>query len=178
MFLDYGKWKKKFEREIEQLRIEVAYYKNKGRDRPRARHHIAYNGVLLTQLTNGARISEAVEAVLKFVGNKSHEQAVEVRKRKRAKKRIIIIPRRLKQADFGVLRGKRPERVQFNTWAFARHHYGINTHSLRYAFVSHSNKRGVPATMTAHYIRHTNVGMIEHYSRDKEADEYFRKMIK
>ncbi len=43
--------------------------------------HLGYNSILLTQLSNGARISEAVEGVVKFMENSNREQRVRTRKR-------------------------------------------------------------------------------------------------
>ena len=176
--LKYEDWEKKLEDEIKALRIEKEYYELKGLKRSRTSLHLAYNAILLAQLVNGSRISEAVQAVMQFAADKKREQSVDARKRRAHKKaRIFIVPKTVKVGFFDVLEGRTEKQITNGVMQFALNHHHINTHSLRYAFVSYQNRKGTPATVTAGILRHSNVGMIEHYSRDQEADEIFRSMV-
>lgn len=177
--LRYEDWEAKLEEEIKRLKLEKEFYGLKGLDRSRTSLHLAYNAILLAQLINGSRISEAVQAVQQFAVDKKREQRVEARKRRAYKKaRLFIIPSTVKAGFFDVLQGRTEKQIINGVMQFALNHHRINTHSLRYAFVSYQNRKGTPATVTAGIMRHSNVGMIEHYSRDQEADELFREMLK
>ncbi|MCS7109149.1 MAG: hypothetical protein NZ911_07140, partial [Sulfolobales archaeon] len=51
-----------------------------------------YDSILLIQLRNGSRISEAVRAYLEFLRNRKYEQFVNLSKKRREEKRLMIIP--------------------------------------------------------------------------------------
>ena len=179
--LKYEEWVKIFEKEINRLKKEKEYADFKKLKKPRTRLHLAYNSILLTQLINGARISETIEALLKFAEDSKHEhyQYTEAKKRRAHKKdRIMHIPNIVTSNFIAYIKDRPVKQIQNGVMLFAMNQHHINTHSLRYAFVSYQNRNGTPATTTAGIMRHTNVGMIEHYSRDEEADEAFRKMMK
>jgi len=179
--LKYEEWVKKFENEIRRLKKEKEYADFKNVKKPRTELHLAYNSILLTQLMNGSRISETIEALLKFAADKKHEhcQYTGAKKRRRNKKdRIIIIPNIVTSNFISYIKDRSVKQIQNGVMLFAMNRWKINTHSLRYAFVSYQNRKGTPASVTAGIMRHTNVGMIEHYSRDEEADELFKEMMK
>lgn len=177
--LKYEDWEKKLEDEIRALKIEKEFYALKGLERTRTSLHLAYNAILLAQLVNGSRISEAVQAIIQFAADKKREQRVDARKRRAHKKaRIFIVPKTVKAGFFDVLKGRTEKQITNGVMQFALNHHRINTHSLRYAFVSYQNRKGTPATVTAGIMRHSNVSMIEHNSRDQEADDLFREMLK
>lgn len=178
-YLQYEEWLKKFETEIKALAVEKEYYALKGLNRSRARLQLAYSSILLCQLVNGSRISEAVQAVMQFATDKKREQYVAAKKRRAHKKdRLVIIPRVVRAAYLDVLKNKTERQIINSVVHFAHNHWHINTHSLRYSFVSFQNRNKTPATVTAGILRHTNVNMIEKYGRDAEADDFFKRMVK
>jgi hypothetical protein len=60
-----------------------------------------YDAVLLVQLGNGARISEAVKAFKHFLTSKSIELEVEASRKKRVEHRKIVVPRELLSVELG-----------------------------------------------------------------------------
>lgn len=197
--LDYDKTEKLFKDEIKHLLNEKENCEWK--KIPVPKHvglHLAYDSILLTQLVNGARISEAVDGILRFKENSERIQQVPARKRKKKVKvldkdgketgeikvvgrdvdRAIKIQKDVKVKYLKFLDGKTFEQIRNGVCLFMFNHHGANTHSLRYAWVSKQSKDEVPANITSSYMRHTNVGMIARYTRNSDADEYFDKKIK
>ena len=171
---------------------ELLEYKHKPAIK-RVNLQLAYNSILLTQLKNGSRISEAVDGILKFKEDKKREQKIRARKRKKRitdKKtgeikivgrdvdRWIIIPTKVKFNFLDGLNGKTFEQVRGGACLFAFNHHKINTHSLRYAFISWAGRNGKPAQHISKMIRHTNIGQILSYIREDEADDMLREMVK
>jgi sugar/nucleoside kinase (ribokinase family) len=63
-----------------------------------------YAYVLLIQLRNAPRASEAVEAAIKFADQSSNEVYVRVRKRRNGYKRLMVLPEELKAQDISICR--------------------------------------------------------------------------
>ncbi|MEM0303167.1 MAG: hypothetical protein QXI54_08385 [Archaeoglobaceae archaeon] len=127
--------------------------------------------ILITQLRNGSRISEAIEAISLFKSTGERELAVKVRK-KRGKEefRKMIIPEQIKANHIVEIPSK--EAVIM----FAKRRYDFNTHSLRYAFISYLAKRGVSPQIIAKITRHSKLDMILNYTQEKLADEILIKL--
>ena len=177
--LEYDDVEKSLKAEIKKLVMEKGYYKGKGKKMPsRSGIRLAYYGILYTHLINGSRISEAVDGVMNFRIDKKREQWVEARKRRKNKKnKLINIPTNIKVGFFDALEDKNFKQIHNGIILFTRNYLKINTHSLRYAWVSKQGKDNVPSNITSSYMRHTNPGMIERYTRDRDADEFFTKKI-
>jgi hypothetical protein len=104
-----------------------------------------YDAVLLVQLRNGARISEAVKAFKQFLTSKSIEFEVEVSK-KRVEHRKIVVPRELLSVELGPcmeLLSIEDKRLVSRLKVYSRYTYGFNTHSLRYVFITYLLRQGV-----------------------------------
>jgi len=192
--LNYDEYEKIIGNEIKTLKRDKEYYELKKKPIPHdIQLHLAYNCILLTQLMNGSRISEAVEAILNFKEDSNREQKIRARKRKREKRDkktgemkvighdvlvLVVIPTEVKRQHLNGLNGKSAKQVQNGTALFALNHYKINSHSLRYAWISKMGKLGKPAHLISKAIRHTNVSMIEHYTQEDEADDMKREFVK
>ena len=136
----------------------------RAKDGIRAMKRLAFLSVLLVQLRNGSRISEALDGVRLWADTGKVELEVRVRKtvlkknmvgdwEKKAKKRDIVIPKELDRLDKakikGVIDGVSSEKVS----VFAIQVFKWNSHSLRYAFVSYLSKKGVAPQLIAKITR-------------------------
>jgi len=177
--LDFDEVERTLKKEIKALVKEKEYCEFKKKEFGRRYAlRLAYNSILYVQLWNGSRISEAIDAVLKFVKTKNREIYVEAKKRRKKKKdRFMKIPTFIKQHYFDGLGDKNPKQIQNGVSLFALNHYGWNTHSLRYAFFSKGAKNGIPANILAKMVRHTNVGTIVAYTREEQADDTLKEFV-
>ena len=138
-----------------------------------------YDAILLIQLRNGSRISEAVRAFKQFLTTKGLELEVPVsKKRGKLEQRLMIIPQELqsiispcfdlKDVDEKVL----VNRVKF----YCVHTYNFNTHSLRYAFITYLLRLGVNPSIIAKITKHSRLDFILTYTQEKTAEEILKKL--
>jgi integrase len=138
-----------------------------------------YDAILLVQLRNGARISEAVKAFKHFLTSKSIEFEVEVSKKKRVEHRKIVVPRELLSVELGPcmeLLSIEDKRLVSRLKVYSRYTYGFNTHSLRYAFITHLLRHGVSPSIIAKITKHSRLDYILTYTQEKTAEEILRKL--
>ena len=192
--LDFDEWRKKLEKELKELRKEKEYWQMKAKPMPQKYgRQLAYNSILLTQLLNGSRISEAVEACITFLKTEDREQKINTRKRKKRSKNketgeiktmghdtkvVIIIPNTIKKHYLEYIKNKTIEEITDAVILFAINHHKINTHSLRYAWIAKMGELGKPANLISKAIRHTNIQTIEKYTREAQADDMKRDFVK
>jgi len=128
-----------------------------------------YWSIALIQLKNGARISEAIEGFKKALASNSRKVEVRVRKSK-DEYRLIIIPKviELKPCRWLLEESDRAirERVRVYLWR-----KGLNSHSLRYAFITELSSRGLAPQLIASITRHKDLDMITHYVQKREAED-------
>jgi integrase len=134
--------------------------------------------IALIQLRNGARISESIRAFKEWVKTGKNEIYVRVSKKKRVEDRLMIIPSEVEQYRLNCvdlidtpdiyLRN----RVRWSLW----YYFKINTHSLRYAFITYLLKIGVNPAIVSKLIRHSRLDTLMHYIQVKESDNVLRKM--
>jgi len=128
-----------------------------------------YWSIALIQLKNGARISEAIEGFKRALQSGSREVEVRVRK-SRDKTRLIVIPKmvELKPCKWLLQEDDRSirERVRVYLWR-----KGLNTHSLRYAFITELSSRGLPPQLIASITKHSDLDTIVTYIQGREARE-------
>ena len=163
--------------DFEKVRAELVERLRKA-ERPLDRARLV---VLLTALTNGARLSEALEAVVKFTGKREVEVAV--RKRKGVRRKVVfpveIDNRVLAEARdaLAVLvreHGLRVVMKRLSAWTCEK--AGFNPHSLRYAFVGWLARQGVPAQVVAKITGHAKLDFILHYTQAAVAEEVLRQV--
>lgn len=134
-----------------------------------------YASILLIQLVNGSRISEAVRTYKEYLKSSKTELRVRVSKKKHEDLRLMIVPSSVVKcyelSDVGdkVLR----DRVIY----YCRKKLKINTHSLRYAFITHLLKHNVSPSIIAKITHHSKLDFILHYTQQKKAEELLRNYL-
>ncbi|MEM0473033.1 MAG: hypothetical protein QXX84_09065 [Sulfolobales archaeon] len=145
---------------------------SKGKDK-------CYDAVLLIQLRNGSRISEAVRAFKKFVLTRKREVRVKVSKKRRYEERLMVIPNEITEEmadecsylsllDDGIL----IDRLRKH----ATNKFGVNTHSLRYAFITYLARQGVNPLIIAKTIHHARLDNLLNYIQVKESEDLLREL--
>jgi len=172
--LNFDEWDQKFKNDVRNLAKEKEYYELKKRPVPvTVLKRLLYTSILLTQIENGSRISESVEAVLNFKDNSERIQKVRARKRKKNNKGkdvdvLIKIPSAVKKQ---YLELDYPLETALNgVKMFTKRYYKINTHSHRYSWIARMGREGMPTNLISKAIRHTNIQTIENYTAEDEAD--------
>jgi integrase len=137
-----------------------------------------YLMIALTQLRNGSRISEAIRAFKEWVKTSKSEVYVRVSKKKRPDERLMIIPSEiahlrlycvdLLDIDDSVLR----DRVRATLY----YYFKINTHSLRYAFITYLLKSNVNPAIVSKIIKHSKLDTLLSYVQVKEAEKALREI--
>ena len=61
---------------------------------------------------------------------------------------------------------------------FSKKNFGISTHNLRYAFITHMAKKGVSPQIIARITRHTRLDMLITYTQEQIAKDLLREMAK
>jgi site-specific recombinase XerD len=125
--------------------------------------------VLYIQLVNGSRVSEAVEAFNRFLETGKRELEIRVRKIKKFETRRILIPSFIKR------RGVPRKSGQVEVFAQRQ---GINTHSMRYAFIGYMGRRGVAPQIIAKITHHKKLDSILGYTQQKVADDLLDEVVK
>jgi integrase len=141
---------------------------------------ICYDAILLTQLRNGSRVSEAVRSFREFLTTKAIEVSVRVSKRKDNALRLMIIPRELINTnnidickELLIFNDKRLiDRVKH----YAKRVYDFNTHSLRYAFVTYLLKQGISPVVVSKITGHKNINYVLTYTQEKAGVEVLRSL--
>lgn len=139
----------------------------------------AYYAIFLTQLGNGSRIGEAVDCMIKWVGNGKVEQSVRVEKRKDNYHRLMIIPpiirkdAEIKQAMQEIAKFKNPKAA---AEMFLHRAQELNTHAFRYSFISHNSDK--PAQLIASMTGHKKLDHILHYTNRKAGEQELRRLFK
>jgi site-specific recombinase XerD len=143
--------------------------------------HACYDAILLTQLRNGSRISEAVRGFREFLTTHAIEVSVRVSKRKDNAQRLMIIPRELINTNINIDICK--ELLSLNDTAlinrvkiYAKRVYDFNTHSLRYAFITHLLKSGVNPAVVSKITGHKNINYVLTYTQEKAGVEVLRSL--
>ncbi|MEM4675473.1 MAG: tyrosine-type recombinase/integrase [Nitrososphaerota archaeon] len=143
--------------------------------RERRAHNRAYAFILLIQLRNGSRVSEAVRAFREFMLTGRTEVYVPLSKKKRPTLRLMVIPEidfnRKECADLlDVSERLLIKRVKM----YALNRLKVNTHSLRYAFITYLLREGVNPSIVAKITGHAHLDSILRYTQEKEAERILR----
>ena len=148
----------------------------------RARGRLAKLCVMLIQLENGSRVSEAREAFLAWLklGRPGHIRKVRVRVRKQKKdpeRRLIVIPGPVIEVSQRV--GLRPEDVgtKMAICCLAQR-LGINTHSLRYAGITRMALSGKMADVAVAKITgHRKIEILLDYIQKVRAEKALEDLV-
>jgi len=137
-----------------------------------------YLVIALIQLRNGSRISEAVRAFKRWLLTGNQEIYVEVSKKKHPEARLMIIPRDIMEyrnecLELSALEDKvLRERVRWALYYYLK----LNTHSLRYSYITFLLKEGVNPALVSKLIRHSRIDTLLRYIQLKESDRVLREI--
>jgi len=137
-----------------------------------------YMIIALIQLRNGSRISEAIRAFKEWVKTNKTELYIRVSKKKREETRLMIIPRevtnmRLHCVDLVDINDKTlRERVR----SALRYYFSINTHSLRYSFITYLLRNNISVAVVSKLIKHSKLDTLLSYVQEREAERVLRSI--
>jgi integrase len=137
-----------------------------------------YLYILLIQLRNGSRVSEAVRAFKQFIMTGKPEVEIPVSKKKRPETRLMVLPEeiadKLKECvDYVTVDD---DKLTTRVKVYAVRNLKINTHSLRYSFITYLIRTGVNPTLVAKITRHSKLDYILHYTQEKVADRILKEL--
>ena len=152
------------------------------------RKRLLYLTILYIQLCNGLRVSESVDAFLKWLETGYRELNINVRKRSDNYHRLVIIPREVSDLrsilqevlnEFKIKSNlPLPEVLTNRVKNFATHTLKINTHALRYAFITFMSKKlKLMPQELAKLTGHKDIKFIMHYHEKTHAEETLRKIL-
>jgi integrase len=189
-------WNKEldFEKVYEKLRFSLTSKSEDNKHFAKKPVSLTKIAILFIALRNGARISEAIEGFNKFKETGNHEVEVRVEKRGYAKEKINGHYHNLKDADGNSylanpimrtliiseeIRQELPmyRSSQENLSGFCKTHFGFNTHALRFCFITHMSKKGVPVQTIANITKHATLNMIQHYTEEYASKEVLRNGV-
>ena len=144
-----------------------------------------YLAALYIQLRNGCRVSEAARALLVFAKTGSRKLRVPVAKRKDKLERLVLIPPQIELKRVAWLAedfkrkplDKAARQLAARVKVFSLQRLGINTHSLRYAFVTYLAEQGVAPQLIARITGHKRLDYIVHYTQRLAAEELLEKLV-
>lgn len=132
----------------------------------------SYAAVLFVQAANGCRVGEALSAVVSYANTGQRELKVRVEKRKDGAERLVIIPAEVEREKLN------PQNLKlYNIKMYAQRKLKINTHSLRYAWITAQARNRVSPAIIAAVTGHKNLNMLMHYIQKKEGEEHLRRLL-
>jgi site-specific recombinase XerD len=145
---------------------------------PKNMKNYAYSATLYIQLLNGTRISEAVRAIQEFAKTGKRELNIKLSKKKKEETRLIIIPENVEREKCMWVGDEDEEKLIERIKTYAEYKYKVNTHSLRYAFVTHLLKQNVNPSIIAKITHHSSLEHILTYTQEKEAEKILKENVK
>ncbi len=132
-----------------------------------------YDSILYTQLLNGSRIMEAKKILITWLD--TGKDKFEITAEKTNVNRPAIVPRLLQQYKtlYNVYRDLLEKANKYILSDYCKRNYGINTHSLRYAFIRYSLEKGADAFTLALIMGHKKIDQTLAYARKIEATKLF-----
>jgi len=159
--VDYQKLKKRLEKLIES--------------EPKVKRR-AYYSILYIQLLNGLRIKEAIRSFKHFL--ETRERKFYIDPEKHGNTRAVRIPRIIKyREEYKFILNIDDEKLRHRILKFAKYHLGINTHSLRYAFITFLGNRGVAPQLIAKITGHKKLDYILRYTQKVQAEKILDQII-
>jgi len=136
----------------------------------------AYVAILFIQLTNGARIGEAIRAFKTFVESGQREFYLKAEKHGNTRFFIIhdVIKNRLAYKSILTISD---DKLEARIRMFALKYLKCNTHSLRYALISFLAKNATDPAIIAKITGHKDYRYIVGYTQTKDAIEILRKLV-
>jgi len=139
-----------------------------------------YVAIALLQLRNGLRAIEAVRAFKYFLATKQLEFEIPVAKKKQPETRLVVVPAEFASVNLDTCVemlsvDDKALTHRYKNWLLAN--LKINTHSLRYAFITYLLKHGVSPSIIAKITRHSKLDFILHYTQTKAAEEILKGLM-
>ena len=135
---------------------------------------------MLIQLRNGSRISEAIEALKKFIESGGRKVEVRVRKHRNPEYRLMVLSKELSIKDLTpckpIINEVDDKTLEGRIQLYAKKELGINTHSLRYAFITYLLKKGFSPSLIAKITHHRNLNCILTYIQQKAANKILEEL--
>ena len=155
----------KFVEVITELFNKVIELKERGERGKTLEVWSSYLALTLIMLANGLRIREAIRASMKFY--ETGERRLIIKAEKRGDYRSVVIPEFITREDVEHIykefikhgEKKMKDRVEF--WLSSV--FGVNPHSIRYAFIRYHSLGGKPVEMIARALGLKKVRNIEEY---------------
>ncbi len=168
--IEYGLLRKRLLRLYRRMREKA----DKSR---RYRKRLVHTLVLMIQLRNGCRVSEAVEALQKMALTGQRKVMVRVRKTKK-EEREVVLPKSVPDSDLRLIREDTKTLTADQVKSFAKYNLGINTHTLRYAFITHlAVEKGIQPNVVAKITGHVDLDHLITYTQQVKAEEILEKEI-
>jgi len=152
-----------------------------------------YSAILLFSLANGSRIGESTDAALRWLESNDTKFEIPVEKKRRYKTtRLMVVPSSLLNEDKEPykkflsedpnLKGKsREEQIKIikqRVKIFAEKNLNINTHAIRYAFVTKLVADGERIENIAKLLGHADLRHILGYYQKKQAEKNLEEFAK
>jgi len=176
-----GSWDRGIDYDLLRKRL-LRLYKNlreKADGSKRYRKRLALSMALMIQLRNGCRVSEAIEALHKMASTGQRKVMVRVRKVKKEEKlREVVLPKAVPDSDLRLVKKEAESVTVDQVKSFARYNLGINTHSLRYAFITHLTvEKGVQPNVVAKITGHVDLDHLITYTQRVKAEEILEREV-
>jgi len=138
---------------------------------------------MLIQLYNGSRVGEASAFAVQWARhylktrNPEYRAKIKVEKRRDGAERLMAFPIKVRipeeklHAAAEYLASVDPVKLKNRVKVYAVKTIGINTHSLRYAFITHMLEQGVSPALIAKITGHAKLDYILHYTQRRKAEE-------
>jgi len=138
----------------------------------------AYDIILLTQLRNGSRLTEAINFLKKIIETKPFKRQayIKVEKRKDSHERQMVLPEEIDKRELLRVAYVIKEANRWKVSGYCKRTYGFNTHSLRYAFISYLSKKGVSPQIIAKITGHKTLDYIIYYTQQVQAEELLKNL--
>jgi len=145
-----------------------------------------YLSILLTQLRNGARLSEATDAIVNFYYNGNINQNVKVRKKKQTDYRLIIIPREIERSKLeyvdNLIDDYEIKHKKISAWVkkyFSRtKNMDLNTHTNRHACITYLALNNTNPLDIQGITKHSKLNMIMEYVHQTKGNEILKRLNK
>lgn len=138
----------------------------------------AYDIILLTQLRNGSRLTEAINFLNKIAEMKpfKRQATIIVEKRKDKYERQMILPEDINKAELMRVSYIIREANRWKVSGYCKRTYGFNTHALRYAFISYLSRKGVSPQIIAKITGHKSLEYIIYYTQQIQAEDVLKNL--
>jgi len=160
--------------------FDYAYQRILAKIRAPGRAGPCYAAIALIQLTNGSRASEAVRAFQQYLRTREAKLSVRISKKRSPQERLMVIPQSVQRLDLtacvdlaDIAEGRLVNR--YKVWV--KRNLGLNSHSLRYAFVTHLITAGLEPTLVAKITGHSKLDFVLHYTQRKRAEDILESIF-